>query len=575
MNILFIGVILLQILFNKTYSTDLNAQAAKELDFCKYPELYPNINLHIGYWDGFRGRGNLLRLVSELSKLSYTVHGFGGFSEEGVYEFSDWHGLYKGVISQIDPSSRPNLPFLVDCTNTRNTKYMTETLDLMIYLAEKYNPQLLGDGLGVQENVVKSASVVANELFSTFLEPIMGKEGSVEFVLNSEDFISDGDVVSGPMINLFKAEEFLREKAEELGGPFCFGNDLTIPDILLYEYSNIMDTIFPGIINDYPYLRGLTDAFNENPLVSGFFNSDRSVMYPPVVAELLPFQYVMAFNPRKSLISEIPKLGQYLMFYGHSESTSAASICLANKIFRVASSNIGSEILNDIYGLLQFSQIVDVGTRIVGRNALVRFWYRITRKLEGTRRNMRRSCVAIITSGKYHQVSLGRELAEKICASFVNCYTNRSTAWNVTKTLISASSRFKFAGGSTYTFNAERYFKKYLTSPLLLSKAVRFYYLSKSMINCGSLSKRFVVDLLNESQRQNAISTHGITLNTELAIKICIEYSGSKGLNSFKDSCSINSLCKKALVPFDLNENQRISAEKSASIVSLLEQITN
>ncbi|KAK6587534.1 hypothetical protein RS030_91569 [Cryptosporidium xiaoi] len=573
--IIFIGILSLLALFNKGYSADINEEATKGLDFCRYPELYPNINLHIGYWTGFRGRGNLLRLVTELSKLSYTIHGFGGFTEEGVYDFSDWHGLYKGIIAKIDPTSRPNLPFLVDCTNTRKTKYMTETLDQMIYLAEKYNPQLIGEGLGFQESIVKSASVTANEFFSGWLAPIMGKEGSVEAILNSEDFISDGDIVSGPMITLFQVEEFVRVKVEQFGGPLCFGVDPTIPDILLYEYANIIDTIFPGIINDYPYLRGLLDAFNDNQIVSGFFNSDRSVVYPPIVAELLPFQYFMAFNPRRSLISELPKFGQYLMFYGHSESTSAASICLANKIFKVASSNVSSEILSDIYGLLQFSQIVDAGARIVGRNALVRFWYRITRKFDTTKKNMKRSCIAIITSGKYHQVSLTRELAEEICASFVSCYTNRGTAWNVTKIIISASERFKFIGGSTYTFNAERYFKKYLTSPLLFAKAIRFYYVSKSMLNCGSISKRFVIEFLNEAQKQNAISTYGITLNHDLAIKVCIGYSGDKGLHSFRDSCSINELCKKALSPFDLNENQGISTEKSASVVSLLGQIAN
>ncbi|KAH8742161.1 hypothetical protein FG386_003488 [Cryptosporidium ryanae] len=574
-NIVLTGILSLLALFNKAYSTDLTEQATKGLDFCKYPELYPNINLHIGYWSGFRGRANLLRLVNELSKLSYTIHSFGGFNEEGLYEFSDWHGLYKGLIAKIDPTSQPNLPFLVDCTNTRKTKYMTETLDLMIYLAEKYNPQLLGEGLGLQESLVKSASVTANEFFSGWSAQIMGKEGSVESVLSSDDFFSDGDIVSGPMISLFQAEEFLRDKVDQFGGPLCFGIDPTIPDIFLYEYANIMDTIFPGIISDYPYLRGLLDAFNDNPIVSGFFNSDRSVIYPPVVAELLPFQYFMAFNPRKTLISELPKFGQYLMFYGHSESTSAASVCLANKIFRVASSNVGSEILNDIYGLLQFSQIVDVGVRIVGRNALVRFWYRITRKSHITKRNMKRSCVAIITSGKYHQVSLTRELAEEICASFVNCYTNRGTAWNITKTLTSASKRYKFFGGSTQIFNAERFFKKYLTSPLLFAKAIRFYYTSKSVANCGSLSKRFIVGFLTEAQKQNAISTYGITLNNDLAVRICIGYSGDKGLHSFSDSCSISTLCKKALSPFDLNEEQRISTEKSASIVSLLEQIAN
>ncbi|KAF7456614.1 putative glutathione-S-transferase [Cryptosporidium felis] len=553
-------------------------EASKELDFCKHPEMYPGINLHFGYWDGFRGRGNLLRLVFELSQLPYTGHVFGGYNSDGAFDFANWFGHYKSLISQIDPSSTPNLPFLVDCTNTKETKFMTETLDLMIYLARKYNPQLLGEGLAIPEDQVISASVTANNFFSGWSGQIMGKEGSIEAILNSAEFFTDGDITSGPMIALFQVEEFVRAQVQQYDGPLMFGSDPTIPDIFIFEFACLINTLFPGILNDYPLTRGLVDFFNEIPLVARFIHSERSVIYPPLTTELLPFQYSMAFNPRRSFSTEVPKLGQYLVFYGHSESTSAASICLAYKIFATASSKIDSEEFNDMYGLLQFPQIVDAGTRIVGRNAMVRFWFRITRKIESTKNRIKKSCVTILTSGKYHQVSISKEQAQEICTSFVNCYTNRGTAWNATKTLINSSKRFNFVGGSTSVFNAERYFKKYLTSPLLLGKAIRFYYTSKSMLKSGSFSKKVVVEILSEAQKQGAISTFGLTLNKELAIKICAEYCANKlsfkSLYSFKSSYSMQALCDTAFMSYLPEESSELAVEKSSTLVSLLAQIS-
>ncbi|KAJ1611899.1 hypothetical protein OJ253_716 [Cryptosporidium canis] len=576
--ILFVFFAVLAINFHSSYAED-DADISKELDFCKYPELYPGVNLHFGYWDGFRGRGNLIRLVFELSKLSYTVHVFGGYNSEGAFDFANWFGRYKPLITQIDPSSTPNLPFLVDCTNTRTTKFMTETLDIMVYLARKYNPQLLGEGLAIPENQIMSASITANNLFSGWLQHLMGKEGSVEAVLNSPDFFTDGDITSGPIITLFQVEEFVKGQVQQYDGPLTFGADITISDIFVYEFANLINTLFPGIINEYPSIRGLVDAFNEFPLITRFIHSERSVVYPPLTSELLPFQYSMAFNPRRSFSAEIPKLGQYLVFYGHSESTSAASICLANKIFSISSSSLNSEEFNDMYGLLQFPQIVDAATRIVGRNALARTWYRIFRKMGSIQNRMKRSCAAILTSGKYHQVSISIEQAQEICSSFVKCYTSRSTAWNATKTLIDSSKRFSFFGGSTSVFNAERYLKKYMTTPLLFSKATRFYYTSKSMLKSGSFPKKSIVEILNEAQKQGAISTFGITINKELAIKICVDYCTEKlpfkSLYSFRSSYSMQALCETSLMSYFPNESSELAVEKASTLVSLLEQISS
>ncbi|KAH8585118.1 glutathione S-transferase Mu 1 isoform X1 [Cryptosporidium sp. chipmunk genotype I] len=551
----------------------------KELDFCKYPEMYPGINLHLGYWDGFRGRGNLIRHVFELSQLPYIGHAFGGYNSEGAFDFSNWFAGHKPLLSQIDPSCSPNLPFLVDCTNTRTTKFMTETLDLMIYLARKYNPKLLGEGLAIPENQIISAAVTANNLFSGWIQYLIGKEGSIEAVLNSPDFFTDGDVTGGPIITVFQVEEFVKSQVQQYDGPLTFGNDVTIPDIFVYEFANLINTLFPGIINEHPSIRGLVDAFNEIPLVTRFIHSERSVIYPPLTIELLPFQYSMAFNPRRSFSAEIPRLGQYLVFYGHSESTSAASICLAHKIFSMSSSSIDSEEFNEMYGLLQFPQIVDVATRMIGRNALVRTWYRVFRRLGSTKNKMKRSCVAILTSGKYHQVSISNEQAQEICSSFVNCYTNRSTAWNATKTLIDASNRFSFFGGSTSVFNSERYFKKYITAPLLFAKAIRFYYTSKAMLKNGSFSKKSIVEILNETQKQGAVSTFGFTVNKELAIKICIDYCSdklpNKSLYSFKSSYSMQALCETSFMSYYPNESSELAVDKASTLVSLLDQISN
>lgn len=558
---------------------DNSADILKELDFCNYPELYPGINLHFGYWDGFRGRGNLIRLVFELSKLPYTVHVFGGYNSDGAFDFANWFGRYKSLITQIDPKSTPNLPFLVDCTNTRSTKFMTETLDIMVYLARKYNPKLLGEGLAISESQIVSASVTANNLFSGWLQHLMGKEGSVEAVLNSPDFFTDGDITGGPIITLFQVEEFVKNQVQQYSGPLTFGSDATIPDIFIYEFANLINTLFPGIINEYPSIMGLVDAFNEVPLVTKFIHSERSVIYPPLTNELLPFQHSMAFNPRKNLPAEIPRLGQYLIFYGHSESTSAASICLAHKIFSTSASFINSEEFNDMYGLLQFPQIVDVATRIVGRNAIARTWYRVFRKVGSIQNRMKRSCTAILTSGKYHQVSISNELAKEICSSFVKCYTNRSTAWNVAKTLIDSSKRFSFFGGSTAVFNAERYLKKYMTTPLLLAKATRFYYTSKTMLKSGSFPKKSIVDIFNETQKQNAISTFGITINKELAIKICVDYCSDKlpfkSMYSFKSSYSMQALCETSLMSYYPNESSGLAVEKASTLISLLHQISS
>lgn len=552
---------------------------SKELDFCKYPELYPGISLHFGYWDGFRGRGNLIRLVFELSTLPYTVHVFGGYNSEGAFDFANWFGRYKSLITQIDPKSTPNLPFLVDCTNTRSTRFMTETLDIMVYLARKYNPKLLGEGLAISENEVMSAGVTANNLFSGWMQHLMGKEGSVETVLNSPDFFTDGDITGGPIITLFQVEEFVKNQVKQHDGPLVFGSDITIPDIFIYEFANLINTLFPGIISEYPSIMGLVDAFNEVPQVARFTHSERSVIYPPLTNELLPFQYSMAFNPRRSLSTEILRIGQYLVFYGHSESTSAASICLAHKIFSTSASSINSEQFNDMYGLLQFPQIVDAATRIVGRNAIARAWYRVFRKVGSIQNRMKKSCTAILTSGKYHQVSVSKELAQEICTSFVKCYTNRSTAWNTAKTFIDSSKRFNFFGGSTAVFNAERYLKKYMTTPLLLAKATRFYYFSKAMLKSGSFPKKSIVDILNEAQKQNAVSTFGITINKELAIKICVDYCSNKlpfkSLYSFKSSYSIQALCEISLMSYYPNDSPESVVEKASTLVSLLDKISS
>ncbi|KAL3128880.1 hypothetical protein CHM_3g670 [Cryptosporidium hominis] len=556
-----------------------NEEILKELDFCKYPEMYPGIHLHFGYWDGFRGRGNLIRLVFELSQLPYIGHAFGGYNPEGAFDFTNWFGKHKSLISQIDPSSTPNLPFLVDCSNTSKTKFMTETLDLMIYLARKFNPKLLGEGLAIPENQIMSASITANNLFSGWVQHLMGKEGSIEAVLNSPDFFTDGDITGGPIITIFQVEEFVKSQVQQYDGPLTFGSDATIPDIFIYEFANLINTLFPGIINEYPSIRGLVDAFNEIPLVTRFIHSERSVIYPPLTSELLPFQYSMAFNPRRSFSSEIPRLGQYLVFYGHSESTSAASICLSHKIFSISSSNVDSEEFNEMYGLLQFPQIVDIATRVIGRNALVRTWYRVFRKLGSTKNRMKKSCVAILTSGKYHQVSISTEQAQEICSSFINCYTSRSTAWNATKTLIDASKRFNFFGGSTSVFNSERYFKKYITAPLLFAKAIRFYYTSKVMLKSGSFSKKSIVEILNETQKQGAVSTFGFTVNKELAIQICTDYCANKlprkSLYSFKSSYSMQALCETSFMSYYPNESSELAIEKASTLVSLLDQISN
>lgn len=555
-----------------------NASDTKELDFCKNPELYSGIKLHHGYWDIFRGRGNFVRLVCELSQVSYTEHVFGGFLPDGTFDFANWFGNYKALVKKIDPDSNPNLPFLVDCTNTSKTKFLTETLDLLIYVAEKYNPRLIGEGLSIERDHLLKFSRDLYETYSLWPNDLFGNKNPIEAVINSDDYFADDELIGGPIFVLQKIEEIVKNSIETYGGPLMFGTEPTIADIIVFEYAAVTDSLFPGIIYDSPYIRELLDAFSEVPLVSKFLSSSRAVLYPPVVSDLMPFQLAISFDPWKKFSTQLLTFGNYLTFYGHSESTSAASICLSYKIFSIASLNGKSEIFNDIFGLLQFSQITDIGTRIVGRNALVRLWNRMTRRLSSTRNRIKNSCVAVITSGKYHDTSITEEVAEEICASFSRCYNSRGSIWSITRSLINSKERFKFFGGSTSVFNTERYIKKYVTSPLAFGKAIRTYYYSKVMLKSGSLPKNSIVDLLTEMQSKGVISTFGLTLNKNVAVRMCVDYYTNKTPiepSQFRDSYSLELLCETAFQPYHLSDSPKIDEDKLSSFVTSLEKISN
>ncbi|EEA04739.1 uncharacterized protein CMU_038040 [Cryptosporidium muris RN66] len=553
-----------------------------ELRFCENSNTYSQIFVHIGYWGGIRGHGNLIRLTLEISNVPYVEHTFGNFKSDGSYDFDSWTNHFKLLLAKVDTLTLPNLPFLVDCANSpdKKTRLKTETLPIMIYIAKTFNQSLIGESLNTvsSEKITEVSQMIYNS-FLTLLQSFMYKSGSVESILNFHENFLSNTISSGPVLSMQNLEQLVKGNQNIYGGPFLFGNTVTIPDILIYEYTKTFSILAPGIVYDYSSIRLLVDSFDNIPIVQQYINSDRSVLYPLSPTENIPSQYMMTMNTKNEYTKELPRFGQFLSFYGYSLTTSTASVCLSYPIFKSAVRNVDNPSFYDHFGLLNFSQLADAALRIIGKNFLIRTYWRLTRRFQSTQKKIFNSCITVLTSGKYIDVSLSSTQAEIICIQFVNCFTKRSTAIDIGRSLINYPNKFKFIGGSTAVFNAERSFKNRILSPQLLDKAVRFYFLSKSMIKFGFYPTSSIVEVLKLAQRRGALTTFGILVNAPLAINICMEYSTNRlpfrNLILFKNNYNMQNLCESAFQPFILDDITTIVSDKSSTLVEVLEQISS
>ena len=204
----------------------------------------------IGYWK-IRGLIRHIQYVAEYCGAEY---------ETKLYEQGDGPEFSRKCWYDEKFSlglDFPNLPYLID-----GDFKLTETLAIIKYIAEKYKPEILGSTHEEKGTVNMISSIIhAAKMAGTHNCYIMDDKK---------------EVLKKMLDGLEPISKFLGDKN------FFLGEKVTLPDIQIAEYLNLVNAVDNGksLEEKYPNLQQLLTKVEELPEIKSFLESDRCFKVP-------------------------------------------------------------------------------------------------------------------------------------------------------------------------------------------------------------------------------------------------------------------------------------------------------
>ena len=194
----------------------------------------PNSKVIFGYWNMRGGsRGNTARYLLNYCRVDYTEKTY-------IVGEPEWKKFKEGNPSGMD---FPNLPYIID-----GDAKITESLAVQQYIAMKWKPELIGRNPQDKAKVRQMHCVVYDVFINKMIKPGFGTD--------------DRNAVYAGAIEAFRPI-FSRLQSQ----PYICGNNLTLPDFMLFEAVNYLNRICedpasPGQVKTYVDFPFLQDYYN-------------------------------------------------------------------------------------------------------------------------------------------------------------------------------------------------------------------------------------------------------------------------------------------------------------------------
>jgi len=209
--------------------------------------------LELVYFD-FRGRGEPIRLLLAELGLDY---------KDTSFSFDQW--------PNVKPSTPfGQVPYLIETKNDGTKLFIPQSIAVLRHLSR------IGDRYGHSEEERTRCDYLADEI-SDWRTKQMAL-GNAIYGLKDDVLIDKFEKETLPLfLNIFEKE------LQGSKNGYLVGDDLTYPDIMLFDVASYSQLVFPECLKSYPLISKLIELVRSRPRLSSYITTKQRPVDPHLI----------------------------------------------------------------------------------------------------------------------------------------------------------------------------------------------------------------------------------------------------------------------------------------------------